>query len=849
MIKYTGEKKYEKAVIAAVEDWLRYHLPAGSTGVKLYEVELLDLDGCDIKAKVNYDINYSGIYEDEFENVTDEISFETDRAICDTFRESLQAEDEDGWGEQIEEELAQSLDFAADIAYEVRNCVRGSYVVDGDKVEDLVKSLRSLVDELEIAIENIESDAKSINESKSIKEDYVSEMSKEAEKVQDYLHSIGFTSALVRLGHGTTELEVTGYYDPYKMLAILEKLANIGYKSDDVDGDFRETSYGLVADVTKVKVNESKSIKESIKVSRDEMIDALWYAPYRSKLYSDVDTTFIPTLCKYLNCTADELSFDNFNAFSDAMSNLSDSELMNCYNDYVSHVLSYLDMNNITILTDDDITLLDGIGVSVGSYNFYDAEDAINTIDNVYFNNQDNKNYRIALNKIIRDCGANGYPVDGEFYEETNWDYERALKLIDVLNYINNKQVNESKSIKESPDMYGLPTDDELESEYRNKLDKAKSERDLMHGAHEQELFDSSFLEELEDWLKKFTDMNKDAEYADIVKNNPDLFNCNDFELGILIDTHKKAITWLTYAIKALKGNKYYYHKWASAPFVYYTGGYGSPVGLVRRNVKAIFKEIPSYFSHLVDLVNGFHRVAYASGGGSNGGYSKVLTALISDERVDYKLSTFEKFKDWLDNNGIFIKQRYNFKYNQASWNEFIVTGINNSDIQLNRLKSFDSICAKFDSEFSGWTLHFSRISTGSDRGKVRGSFSRGDRQYTNYTDTDYENDIVVDDTVEPAAIKSNADVNDANIVTIVKDSGKLRAQADDGEHGTAFVAFPNSLRNAEGQKYKVDRLIWNGKNYRTSGNIEPISESIKESTKKSYVFSKNESKYSLNSK
>lgn len=393
--------------------------------------------------------------------------------------------------------------------------------------------------------------------------------------------------------------------------------------------------------------------------------------------------------------------------------------------------------------------------------------------------------------------------------------------------------LKESKSIKEAPDNYGLPTDDELETKYRAELDKARSERDLLQNAHEQELFDSNFLEELEDWLKKFTDMNKDAEYADIVKNNPDLFNCNDFELGILIDTHKKAITWLTYAIKALKGNKYYYHKWANAPFVYYTGGFGSPVGLVRRNVKAIFKEIPSYFYRLVDLLDRFHRKAYAPGGGSNGGYSKVLTALISDERVDYKLSTFEKFKDWLDNNGIFIKQRYNFKYNQASWNEFIVTSISNSAIQLNRLKSFDTICAKFASEFPGWTLHFSRIQNGSDRGKVRGSFSRDDRQYTNYTDTDYENDIVTDDTVEPAAIKSNADVNNANIVTIVKDSGKLRAQADDGEHGVAFVAFPNNLRNTEGQRYKVDKLIWNGKNYRASGNIEAINESksIKESS------------------
>ena len=165
MIKYTGEKAYEKAVISATEDWLRYHLPAGSTGVKIHEVELLDLDENDVEVKVNYDITYSGIYDDEFENVTDTIKFETYLPISETYTENLQATKEDGWGEQIEEELAQSLDFAADIAYEVRNCVRGSYVVDGDKVEDLVTSLRSLVDGLEIAIENIESDAKSINES------------------------------------------------------------------------------------------------------------------------------------------------------------------------------------------------------------------------------------------------------------------------------------------------------------------------------------------------------------------------------------------------------------------------------------------------------------------------------------------------------------------------------------------------------------------------------------------------------------------------------------------------------------------------------------------------------------
>lgn len=64
------------------------------------------------------------------------------------------------------------------------------------------------------------------------------------------------------------------------------------------------------------------------------------------------------------------------------------------------------------------------------------------------------------------------------------------------------------------------------------------------------------------------------------------------------------------------------------------------------------------------------------------------------------------------------------------------------------------------------------------------------------------------------------------NIVTIVYDrtKHKLRAQADDGVHGVGNVAFPNDLRNKEGQQYEVENLIWNGKNYRASGDITPIS-------------------------
>ena len=286
-------------------------------------------------------------------------------------------------------------------------------------------------------------------------------------------------------------------------------------------------------------LDESKSIKESAEVGRAEMIDALWYAPYRSKLYRDVDTTFEPTLCKYLNCTADELSFNNFDAFSDAMAKLSDSELMNCYNDYVSHVLSYLNMDNIPILTDDDITLLEGIGVSVGSYNFYDAEDAINTIDSVYFNNRDNKNYRIALNRIIRDCGANGYPVDGEFYEETYWDYERALKLIDVLNHISNKHVDESKSIKEDlkfnlfQDPYkGLES---RISELDNSIQKARNEIDRLEKEKSKYQDSLSAEQHCQEVIKDFLNgIDIEVYYYNYIHQSKSLIVQTDYSEGTL---------------------------------------------------------------------------------------------------------------------------------------------------------------------------------------------------------------------------------------------------------------------------------------------------------------------------
>jgi hypothetical protein len=65
--------------------------------------------------------------------------------------------------------------------------------------------------------------------------------------------------------------------------------------------------------------------------------------------------------------------------------------------------------------------------------------------------------------------------------------------------------------------------------------------------------------------------------------------------------------------------------------------------------------------------------------------------------------------------------------------------------------------------------------------------------------------------------------VNQKYRVRIVSHGGRLRALATDGTNPAAWVAFPNDLRQFEGQLYEVDQLIWNGKNYRVAGNIVEI--------------------------
>lgn len=73
-------------------------------------------------------------------------------------------QNQDGWGDTIQDTLEPVFSNLEDLMYEVRNAVRGSYAVNGDTVEDLVQELRDCIAQLEEATDNIEFESHAITE-------------------------------------------------------------------------------------------------------------------------------------------------------------------------------------------------------------------------------------------------------------------------------------------------------------------------------------------------------------------------------------------------------------------------------------------------------------------------------------------------------------------------------------------------------------------------------------------------------------------------------------------------------------------------------------------------------------
>lgn len=88
---------------------------------------------------------------------------------CEVVEESLEQNNEDGWGDEIEDTLKPIFDRVDKLKYEVENCTRGSYAKFGSEVKDLVKELKEIAEELDNEAETIDNEAEKLEEVVEVK--------------------------------------------------------------------------------------------------------------------------------------------------------------------------------------------------------------------------------------------------------------------------------------------------------------------------------------------------------------------------------------------------------------------------------------------------------------------------------------------------------------------------------------------------------------------------------------------------------------------------------------------------------------------------------------------------------
>ena len=113
----------------------------------------------------------------EFKNEEDAIynyvKIKTDNYFANTTNESLEDNDEDGWGEEINDKLHDMFDHVERFMYEIRNTVRGSYT-RVDTVNELVDTIRNISAGFDAVADEIEDEEDSLQESlknKNLNED------------------------------------------------------------------------------------------------------------------------------------------------------------------------------------------------------------------------------------------------------------------------------------------------------------------------------------------------------------------------------------------------------------------------------------------------------------------------------------------------------------------------------------------------------------------------------------------------------------------------------------------------------------------------------------------------------
>lgn len=153
-----------------IESYLNYHLGSNEDYIKVNDIQNIDKDTIAVEYEVHLSIP---IGNDEYESDTEyrSLAFRYRNGKWEPkLEESLQETDEDGWGDRVEQILEPTIEKVEDLAYEVRNTVRGANT-NCDTTDELADYVDEVIEDFEDANSSLRHEAKEIDESKSINED------------------------------------------------------------------------------------------------------------------------------------------------------------------------------------------------------------------------------------------------------------------------------------------------------------------------------------------------------------------------------------------------------------------------------------------------------------------------------------------------------------------------------------------------------------------------------------------------------------------------------------------------------------------------------------------------------
>lgn len=451
--------------------------------------------------------------------------------------------EEDGWPGIVKDITDKALSRASTIKYEIDNCVRGAYI-SGTTVDDLIKSLKYLNNDLIDAINQLQADAKHINEGIVHNADHISM------KISDMIKDSGIDYCTIT-NHGD-HADIEFYSDKAANDASKLDWESVGFSNFKVNGsnatidmpkninesvtdDFK---FAIEYDFHNVAKQGEPTITDHIKKviyakTADEANECFNNLVDESKDYTNSYICIGTPV--FLDGNLIDI-FDKFKMYIDGELIKDESLIESFDTDYsnseVYQASSIESLNNYAAgLGDACKDLKPGLAISVKGYYVERSDDGEtyhvwNDLDEsisadevvtigLYGDEVNGYNSIDELARAFEDRGIEVLEKSGDF--DFGWDLEVRGNARDIYNLVNNKITGYNcSSTQEFVDRYRI---DESKCTNESLLQDLQKDHKSVKDTYGQEVYDAlnAYIEngnDLGDVLYKESEWNKFADWA-----------------------------------------------------------------------------------------------------------------------------------------------------------------------------------------------------------------------------------------------------------------------------------------------------------------------------------------------